>query len=128
MAAILVIEPDRILGKIYVETLQRVGHTVQLCAHAQAAVDLMDSETPDIIILELQLIDHSGIEFIYELRTYSEWQYIPIIVHTMVPEHIFIYNDLNRNNLGIAQYLYKPNTNLLRLKQTVSRVLLAKTS
>ena len=32
------------------------------------------SVKPAIVMLELQLVEHSGIEFLYEFRSYPEWQ------------------------------------------------------
>ena len=120
---ILLIEPDQLLGQLYAQRLSRGGYKVRLCSQAQQAVDLIDKQRPDLIILELQLADHSGVEFIYECRSYPEWQTIPIVIHTLVPPNVFSINDLQMKNLGIVQYLYKPSTSLLKLNQVVGTVL-----
>jgi two-component system OmpR family response regulator len=121
MAHILIIEPDRILGKTYAGALQSAGHQVVVCASAQQGVLAADPKRPDLILLELQLIEHSGIEFLYELRSYQDWQSIPVLIHTGVPVGEFADNlELLKQELLVAEYLYKPVTSLRRLLKTVN--------
>lgn len=124
MARILLIEPDAVLAKLYTEALRRAGYTVDHAAEAQSAVNAADAETPDAIVLELQLVAHSGIEFLYELRSYTEWQHIPVIVHSNVPPSEFEGTDLLQKELGITTYLYKPRTTLAELVANVRRQVL----
>ena len=75
---------------------------------------------PDIVIVELQLVDHSGIEFLYEFRSYVDWQQIPVIILTNVPESEFAGSQsLLRDDLNVQAYLYKPLTSLQKLIQFV---------
>src|SRR3954465_15447238 len=91
------------------------------CAGAQTAVMVADQHQPDLVILELQLVEHSGIEFLYEFRSYAEWQGIPAIIHSLVPPGEFQSNrQLLEDELGVAAYLYKPRTSLRQLLNTVS--------
>jgi DNA-binding response OmpR family regulator len=120
MAHLLLIEPDRLLAQTYCQALESGGHTVVPCASAQAAILAADDRRPDAVLLELQLIEHSGIEFLYEFRSYSEWQDIPVIAHTTVPLSEF--GDcwaLLQAQLNVAEYLYKPHTSLARLLSAV---------
>lgn len=120
MAEILLIEPDRLLAESYVQALQSAGHEVNAASSAQAAIMAADAIRPDLVVLELQLVEHSGIEFLYEFRSYPDWQAIPVIIHTHVPAAEF--NDswkLLRGELGVRDYLYKPHTTLKRLTAAV---------
>ncbi len=124
MAQILLIEPDRILAETYGRSLVAAGHRVMSCFTAQAAVQAADKQQPDLVILELQLVEHSGIEFLYEFRSYSEWQNIPVIIQTTVPPSEFSDNwQLMREELGVQAYLYKPQTSLKQLIDAVSEQL-----
>lgn len=110
---ILLIEPDRLLAQTYQAALSRAGHQVVTCNGAQAAIMAADRQTPDLIVLELQLVAHSGIEFLYEFRSYSEWQRVPVIVQTMVPPAEFNHSwQLLKDELGVSGYLYKPQSRL----------------
>lgn len=121
MAQILLIEPDRLLARIYFECLTKAGHHVQICATAQSAVFCADEIKPDVVILELQLVAHSGIEFLYEFRSYPDWQSVPVVVNTNVPAGEFSGSwQLLRDQLGVTQYLYKPVTTLKKLLSTLT--------
>lgn len=124
MSDILVIEPDRVLAETYYEALTSAGHGVVVTPSAQTAIMVADEINPDIIVLELQLIEHSGIEFLYELRSYVDWQNIPVIILTQVPPGEFTDNaQILKQQLGIATYLYKPQTSLQQLVEAVAHYL-----
>lgn len=121
MTHILLIEPDRMLGRTYREALETDGHIVKVCAGAQATISAADTVRPDIIIMELQLVGHNGVEFLYEFRSYADWQNIPVIIHTQVPANEFAGSrDLLMHDLGVREYLYKPYTTLQMLRRSVA--------
>ncbi len=128
MAHILLIEPDAVLAATYEATLKADGHTVATAHSAQNAIGLADISEPDVVILELQLSNHSGIEFLYEFRSYPEWQRIPVIILSTIPEREFINShELLTNELGVARYCYKPKTTLATLQQVVHSLVTVKT-
>lgn len=118
MKKILLVEPDILLGKTYQSYLQTNGYSVRLCGDVQKAIDYIDKSTPDLIILELQLAAHNGYEFLYELRSYVEWQTIPVIIHSMIPDHVLGIGSTVMEELGVSAYLYKPTTSLNKLLYT----------
>lgn len=118
MARILLIEPDRILAKAFAEKLSALGHKTTVCLTGQAAIQAADKQAPELVILELQLKGHNGVEFLYELRSYPEWQDIPVIVQTLVPEQT-LRNIQTMPLLNISAYLYKPASNLEKLADAV---------
>ena len=89
MARILFIEPDYLLGANAKNILKRAGHSVDWHVDPQAAMDSADAAHPDIIILDLLLAGRSGIEFLYELRSYPEWAKLPVIIYSNVPAEEF---------------------------------------
>jgi DNA-binding response OmpR family regulator len=122
MARILLVEPDRLLAETLVKTCLAAGHEVVPCASAQAAIMAADKDQPDLVILELQLIEHSGIEFLYEFRSYLDWQHIPVVVHSYVPLGEFTASaELMKNELGVRAYLYKPTTSLHSLLRHINQ-------
>lgn len=127
MSHILLIEPDRVLAETYAQALILEGHTVTPCAGAQAAILAADSQRPDLVILELQLIEHSGVEFLYEFRSYSDWQNIPVIIHSLVPGSEFNNNkNIMNEHLGVIYYLEKQRASLKELISRVNSSLLVK--
>lgn len=124
MSKILLIEPDRPLARTYEAALKQAGHKVTIAKTAQEAIHDADDMAPDAVILEIQLAGHSGVEFLYEFRSYTDWQSIPIIIHTNVP-YIEIEDGWNilSEHLGVSDYKYKPKTNLEGLISSVNRIL-----
>jgi DNA-binding response OmpR family regulator len=121
MNTVLLIEPDRVLAEIYKRAIETDGlMAVTTVSGAQAAIIAADQCKPDLVILELQLIEHSGVEFLYEFRSYPEWQPVPILVQTIVPFGEFRDNwQLLQDELGVRAYLYKPHTSLRQLLASV---------
>lgn len=116
---ILLIEPDKKLGGTYQRALEKEGYSVQWAAHAQDAVHLADDHRPALIVLELQLAAHNGIEFLYEFRSYPEWQGIEVILLTLVPPASLQITQEMMDTFGIRRCLYKPATTLKQLVQAV---------
>ncbi len=115
MATILLLEPDKRLADSYRRALKAAGHQVHWQNDAQAALAVIDEQAPDLIVLELHLAHHNGVEFLYEVRSYPDCDHIPILLHTMVPaEHPGLGQDY-WPQLGIRDYLYKPQTSLAQL-------------
>lgn len=120
MSSILLIEPDKLLAETYAEVLQAEGHEVVARAGAQSAIMAADEARPDIVVLELQLVEHSGIEFLYEFRSYAEWQSIPVIIHSQVPPAEFMGGQkILEGELSVDTYLYKTRTSLRELAAAV---------
>ncbi|HUC78912.1 MAG TPA: response regulator [Candidatus Saccharimonadales bacterium] len=114
-ANILIVEPDIMLGTIYKDFLSKKKFNVEICNDGQKAIDIIDKKTPDLIILELQLAAHNGYEFLYELRSYTEWFSIPVIINSHTPQTKTKLDKDSVKNLGIVGYYYKPITSLEKL-------------
>jgi DNA-binding response OmpR family regulator len=118
---ILLIEPDKLLASTYRQALESAGHTVCMCASAQSAIFCADEMQPDVVLLELQLVGHSGLEFLYEFRSYPDWQDVPVIVHSHVPAGELSGSwQLLKSQLGVVGYHYKPLTSLHTLLRSVN--------
>lgn len=120
---ILIIEPDNVLLNVYTHSLKKAGYQVSSAHGAQAGIIIANKLKPDLVILELQLIEHSGIEFLYELRSYTDWQDIPVVINTIVPPAEFNNSrKLLMHDLGVDRYLYKPNSSLHELLSVVNEL------
>lgn len=127
MKRILLIEPNTVLAELYQRLLVKEGFEVVYAVSAQEAISEADAATPDIVIMELQLPKHSGIEFLHEFRSYPEWGHIPVIVNTVIaPSRMANLRQPLKRELGVAAILYKPKTPLEILLQTVQTQLAAR--
>lgn len=123
MSQILLIEPDRNLAGLIAKLLKHQDHEVTRATDAQKAITAVDQTKPDIVILELKLPVHNGIEFLYELKSYADWQDIPVIIYSQVPDGIKAVGPNRWDQFGVVAYHYKPVTKLTDLSNSVDQVL-----
>lgn len=123
MAKILLIESDHILADGITKILGRDGHRVNWYTDLQAATDSVDEEVPQLIIMDLMLGGRSGAEFLYELRSYPEWQRLPVVIYSNVEPDAMGSDNVGFRQLAIAAYHYKPTTSLSQLLGSVNSIL-----
>lgn len=123
---VLIIEPDHILAREYQKAFVAAKVDATVSYDAQHAIMSIDESRPDVVVLELQLAGHSGVEFLHEFRSYEDWATIPVIIHSSVPEYALGVDKKMWTSLGVVRYFYKPKTNLQQLvgavKSTVDGV------
>jgi CheY-like chemotaxis protein len=68
-----------------------------------------------VLVIELQLGAHSGIEFLHELRSYEDWADIPVIINSSVPKDAFDVSEAAWQRLGVVRYFYKAKTSAKQL-------------
>lgn len=115
MSNILLVEPDKIIGKAISEFLQSSGHSVTLAGSAQQAVEAADKQLPDIVISEVLLASHNGIEFLYEFRSYPDWRDVPVLIYSRIPPEDIGMTNKMAYELNIYKILYKPEVGLSKL-------------
>jgi len=118
---ILVIEPGSSERSTMIEALAE--YEVLVVASAGDAIGAANDTDVDLVIMELSLGGHSGMEFLYEFRTYEDWQNIPIIIYSGLRVDDEVLKSRTWQQLNIAGYLYKPASSLERLKISISKVL-----
>jgi CheY-like chemotaxis protein len=79
---ILYIEDDDALRDLFAESLRDAGLTVTEEKFAEAALERLRQQVPDVILLDLGMpAGHmSGIEVLARVRQMPEWARIPIVV------------------------------------------------
>lgn len=123
MAHILILEPDYLLAGSLKAYFANAKHTTSLHSDPQLALLSADSQKPDVIIAELQLAGRSGVEFLYEFRSYSDWHSTPIIIFTNLhPDQIAAYQEVIED-LNVFACVYKTQTGLADLLVTIQQTL-----
>ena len=112
MAQILLIEPDKILAGNIRDYFAKANHKVITHNDLQKAVQSADGNLPAVVIMELQLAGRSGIEFLYEFRSYPDWQSVPVVIYTSYKtEDLLAYGGVFKD-LNTSKVLYKPEAGL----------------
>lgn len=126
MKHLLLIEDDPWLAELYSDVLSELSDShVHHASTAKKAFELLNQHAIDIIILDMFLPDHNGVEFLHEVASYDDSQKIPIIILSAVNEHDFGMSDERWRQYGVVQYLYKPTTKPAQLATAVKQHLLA---
>lgn len=109
---ILLIEDDGWLAELYKDILETAAHTVVITVpSAEAALNVLNDEsTIDLILLDMILPSHNGIEFLHEIASYTDLNTIPVIVLSSVYQHEFTLSSERWKHYGVVSYLYKPQT------------------
>ena len=119
---VLFIEPDSTLAAAYANVLTQKGYHVDFAKSAQQAIAAADRQLPDVVVLELQMARHNGVEFMYEFKSYTEWQDIPIVIlSALSTRELAGYRDVVEK-LHIARVLKKSETTAVQLAKELDAV------
>ncbi|HVO86886.1 MAG TPA: response regulator [Candidatus Binatia bacterium] len=123
MPHILLLETDRLLAQNLTKVLEDNGFSVSWQVDPQEAISDIDSSAADLIIMDLVLAGRSGIEFLYEFRSYPDWQKTPILIYSSIPPAELGACANSLDQLKIVAYHYKPATSLVELAQSAQACL-----
>ena len=114
---ILLIEDDRIevlkLKRAIAEDFD--NYILNIATNGNQAFTILDNNIPEMIILDLNMPDTNGIDFLSLIKSNSNLKHIPIIVLTTSNNNKDIYNCYQ---LGIAGYVIKP----LKYEEYVTKI------
>lgn len=109
---VFIVEPDKVLLDSYADALSSDLLQIVTFRTANLAVRALEKVIPDIVLLELALPVHNGFEFLYELRSYADTRNVKVVVNSFVQEKDIPWGFVNREELGIVEYLHKPFASL----------------
>jgi DNA-binding response OmpR family regulator len=99
---ILVADDDRELVELLDYALKRDGHCVVLAYDGLTALQLIQMEKPDLVLLDVNMPKQDGLEVLRELRRRSK---VPVLVLTVRTDEESVVTALE---LGADDYMYKP--------------------
>ncbi len=102
---ILLVEDNEINQELTVELLTQAGATVTVAAHGQAALDMLDQQPFDVILMDCQMPVMDGYEATRRIRALPAYATLPIVAMTAnaMPQ------DRDRClQAGMSDYLAKP--------------------
>lgn len=111
MANILVVEDDIIINQVICEFLKENKYNVVPVFDGQIALEKFNSETFDLIILDIMIPSISGIELLKEIRKKSD---VPIMMLTAINDE---YTQLISFNNMISDYVVKPFSPTILVKR-----------
>jgi CheY-like chemotaxis protein len=105
MARILLVEDNELNRDMLSRRLQRRGYQVELAANGKEGLQMADTTSPDLILLDLSLPEMDGWEVLRHLKQHPKMKSIPVIALTA---HALV-TDRNRAfEAGFDDYDIKP--------------------
>jgi DNA-binding response OmpR family regulator len=119
MKTVILLESDRTVASCIKEELEKYDFETIIATNADEAIFAADKTKPDAVVSDLAVTNHSGTEFLYEFRTYTDWKDVPIILFSSIQLSAEITNSNDFKMLNIHDFLYKPKTSLDTLSKRV---------
>lgn len=120
MSTVLLVEDSRTDAETLSAHLRQRGHTVVLATDTEEARRKMQSQVPDLVILDVILPGKSGFEFCRELKNDPATKHIPVIISSTKGTDA---DKLWGTMLGADAYIPKPvdPAELLQKMQQLAR-------
>jgi DNA-binding response OmpR family regulator len=77
---ILVVDDNETLRDLWKEVLEKEGYDVTLASNGRQATELVESEIPDLVLLDLVMPMRDGHEVLRRLKANEKTQNIPVII------------------------------------------------
>ena len=79
---ILVVNDDTAVTMVTVRILENHGYRVTLAKDGEAALKALEAETPDLMVLDVQMPEMDGIEMIARMK-----EFVPFLIQTFLPDN-----------------------------------------
>ena len=113
---ILVADRNRHISEFLQRELAAEGYRIELANDGRTVLTLMNKQSPDLLVLDLEIPYIDGIEILEKLQ--NEKCQIPVIVHTLLTQYAN-YPVVKR----AAAFLEKQGSNIVGLKEMIFEVL-----
>lgn len=102
---ILIVEDEEIIRESVADILELNGFNLLTAVDGLQALNLLETETPDLIIADIMMPNMNGYQFFQRVRSNPEWVWIPFIFLSAKGEG----EDIRfGKELGADDYLRKP--------------------
>jgi two-component system KDP operon response regulator KdpE len=115
---ILIVDDEQQITVVLRSGLTKHGYDVRVANEGQAALELFDAWTPDLVVTDLSMPNMNGLELCQELRAKSS---VPIIVLSVKNDEV---TKVEALDLGADDYITKPfgmGELLARVRATLRR-------
>ena len=102
---VLVAEDDEPVIELICAILQGAGHGVMTARDGLEALDLLNSNLPDVILLDVNMPRMSGFDVLERLKSHPTWNEVPVIMLTAQSSSEDIRKAMK---LGASDYIGKP--------------------
>ena len=80
MAKILVVDDEEHIRLLYSEELSETGYEVITAADGHKLIERIETEKPDLVVLDIKMVDYNGLDLLQEIR--NKFYDMPVILCT----------------------------------------------
>ena len=77
---LLLVEDDLWLGELYQRQLRAAGHEVRWCRDGYQAIDALDDQLADVLVLDMLLPWANGLQLLHEMASHVDTAVIPVVL------------------------------------------------
>jgi sigma-B regulation protein RsbU (phosphoserine phosphatase) len=114
LGKILIVDNDQLNRTILARNLKREGYSVQIEDDGNKALELLEKESFDLLLWEVQLPGLNGPDMLQRIRQHEELQHVPVVLLSKVKDMEEVIRCIEA---GASDYLTKPfNPALLKAR------------
>jgi len=120
MKKILLVEDDPFLIDIYTTKLKKVGFEVYVSRDGESALQLIEKERPDLVLLDIVLPHIDGWEILRKIKNNEKLKDIKIIILSNLGQKHEVEKGLK---LGATKYLIKAHYTPTQIVEEIKNIL-----
>ncbi|MBI2265989.1 MAG: response regulator [Armatimonadetes bacterium] len=102
---ILIVEDDESIANLVKINLELEGYQTLMAADGEEAIQALDTETPDLVVLDLMIPKFDGWEVLKHMNETRRDNHLPVIITSAKTQK----EDLDKGAaFGVVDYLVKP--------------------
>lgn len=106
---ILIVEDDEFLRSLTAKRLEKEGYSLAIAVDGQAAIDQVQVEKPNLILLDLLLPGVNGFDALAKIRSLAGFETVPVVVFSNLGQK----EDIEKaKGLGANDFMVKANFTL----------------
>lgn len=119
MKKVLIVEDDTYLANAYRVKLTKAGFEVKNAFDGQEALDILQTYTPDVILLDIVMPRKDGFATLQEIKANEKWKDIPVILASNLGQK----EDRERGiSLGAVEFFTKTDFTLNNLIEKINNI------
>lgn len=120
MRKILVVEDDTFLASAYRVKLTKAGFEVKNALDGVEAIDILQTYTPDLILLDIVMPRKDGFATLSEIKSNDKWKNIPVILASNLGQK----EDIDKGmRLGATEFFIKTDFSLNNLIEKINAII-----
>jgi CheY-like chemotaxis protein len=114
----MVVEDGDLVRETLTRLLRREGFSTLSACDGREALDVLNHEKPDVILLDVNMPDMNGIELLEALHENPQWQALPVVMLTARSDTHTIRRAMQ---LGAKEFLVKAAFSVSEMLDSVKR-------